>query len=372
MGQSFRNYFVGEVDGSAFQSQVIQITLLYVYLAVVMFVAIYIATVGFTLSGERITQRIRERYFAAVLRQNIAYFDDIGIGEIATRISADINLIQDAVTGKVSLTLSAVASFVAAFIISFVQSWRLALVLLPAIVAIVGSMSIGASFMVKYTKQSLFASSQAASIADEAISSIETVAACGIQEKLVQRYDQHLVTAQRAGLRSGISLAIMIAVMNAVIFWTYGLAFWQGSRFLVDDEINLSNILTILFATITGAFALGNVAPHAQAFANGVAASQKISQTVSRKCGLMDPSLSAGERPLETIGRIELQNVKHVYPSRPELTVLHGLNLVFAEGKMTALVGPSGCGKSTIVGLLERFYAPVGGEIGKQVSINSS
>ncbi|KAE8143651.1 P-loop containing nucleoside triphosphate hydrolase protein [Aspergillus pseudotamarii] len=362
MGQSFRGYFIGDTDLKEFNSQVHQICLFYVYVAVGEFVAIYIATVGFTMVGERIAQQIREKYMAAIFRQNIAYFECIGVSEINNRLTIDTNLIQDAITGKASLTLSAIATFVSAFIISFAKSWRLALVLLPALVLIVGSMTVGAACMVKYTKRALGAYSRGASVAEEAISSIETVTAFGMQQRLVNEYKKHIAAARLSGLHSGVALAVMIAIMNGVIFWSYGLAFWQGSRWMVNDQISLSAIITILFATITGAFALGNVSPHTQAFVSGVTATSKISQAICRTSPI-DSSQSTGEKLSVVEGTIELRSIRHVYPSRPGVLVLDGLNLHFPAGKMTALVGPSGCGKSTIVGLLERLYDPISGTI---------
>lgn len=364
MGQSFRAFFVGEADLSKFKSEVNQLCLFYVYLAVVEFLAVYIATVGFTTSGEHIVQRIREKYLAAVLRQNIAYFEGIGVGEINNRITVDTNLIQDAITGKSALSLIAMATFVSALVISFAKSWRLALLMLPALVLIVGAMSIGGAFMAKYTTRSLGAYSQGATVVEEAITSITTVTAFGIQPALARRYDKHIIAARAAGMRSGYSLALMIAIMNGVIFWSYGLTFWQGSRWLVNGQASLSAILTVLFATITGAFALGNVAPHTQAFVNGMAVTAKISQTVCRESSI-DPSLTTGKTPSAVKGTIELKSIRHIYPSRPEVLVLDNVSLQFPEGQMTALVGPSGCGKSSILSLLERFYTPASGRICK-------
>jgi len=335
---------------------------MYVYLAVVGFVTVYIATVGFKMAGEHITQRIREDYLAAVLRQNMAYFEGLGVGEVNTRITADINLIQDAITMKASISLSAIATFISALIISFVTSWRLALVLLPTQVLIVGSMSLGASFMIKYTVRGIDVYSQGASIAQEAISSIETVAAFGMQNVLARKYGKQIGTARSWGIKSGIALAVMLGVMNGVIFWSYGLAFWQGSRFLVHDQISLSAILTILFANLSGAFALGNVSPHTGALVNGLTATGKISRTISRVSPI-DPSNSI-EKTLSAVrGFIEFRNVRHAYPSRPDALILDDVNIQFPEGKMTAIVGTSGCGKSTIVSLIERFYQPASGQI---------
>lgn len=362
MGQSFRDFFVGSSTRADFTDDVNRLCLFYIYLAIAEFVAVYIATVGFTMAGERITQRIREAYLAAVLRQNIAYFESLKVGEVNTRLTADVNSIQDAITGKASATLTAVATFVSAVVICFVTSWRLSLVMLAAPTLIIASMSITATFMVKYTSQSLAAYAPAASIAEEAISSIRTVAAFGMQSRLVGQYKVHLETARDAGVKSGVALACMLGVMNAVIFWSYGLAFWQGSRWLMHDKVSLSAILTILFAVIIGAFALGNVSPHAQAFVNGITTVEKLSQAVSRNSAI-DPSLVTGHTLPEINGEIELKNIRHVYPSRPDTLVVDNFCHTFPPGKMTAIVGPSGCGKSTIVGLIERFYLPVRGSI---------
>ncbi|EFW98992.1 ABC multidrug transporter mdr1 [Grosmannia clavigera kw1407] len=84
MGQSFRGFFMGHTTLDKFSDEVANISLLYVYLAIVEFSAIYFATVGFTMAGDRIAQRVREKYLAAVLRQNIAYFDGLAIGEVNT------------------------------------------------------------------------------------------------------------------------------------------------------------------------------------------------------------------------------------------------------------------------------------------------
>ncbi|KAF3482471.1 uncharacterized protein GIQ15_05230 [Arthroderma uncinatum] len=209
---------------------------------------------------------------------------------------------------------------------------------------------------------SLSAYADGSTVAEEAISSIRHVTAFGIQDKLADRYQKFLTKAESSGLRSRIALAAMMAIMNCVIFWTYGLTFWQGSRYLVIGDIDLGAIITILLATLTGAFTFGNIAPNFQAFATGMAGTEKILATVSRKSPL-DPSFSAGDKLQAVSGAIEFKNIRHVYPSRPDVLTLNGINLLFPGGKTTAIVGASGCGKSTIAGLIERFYEPISGEI---------
>ncbi|KAJ5338527.1 hypothetical protein N7452_005255 [Penicillium brevicompactum] len=362
LAQAFKEFFIGTTSSSHLSSLVAKFALYYVYIAIGQFVSVYISTAGFMVGGEKITQRLREKYLAAILRQNIAFFDVLGAGEITTRITSDMNLIQDSLTGKLSLTLYSCSNFGAALIISFVKSWRMALILISAYVAETGSMSLFSTFMVKYTHKSLAAYADGSTAAEEAISSIRHVTAFGIQDKLADRYQKFLTQAEKYGLRSRIALAAMMAVMNGVIFWTYGLTFWQGSRYLVVGDVELGALITILLATLTGAFTFGNIAPNFQAFSTGIAATGKILATVSRESPL-DPSSTTGIK-LETVsGTIELKGIRYIYPSRPDVLTLDDVNLIFPAGKTTAIVGASGCGKSTLAGLIERFYEPLRGEI---------
>lgn len=345
-----------------FNSKLDHFTIYFLYLAIGEFSTIYCCTVGFIHTGEQISQKIRQRYLTATLRQNVAFFDKLGAGEITTRITADTNLIQDGISEKVALTLSGVATFLAAFVIGFVKNWKLTLILSAAVFAIVSVMGLGSSFIIKYNKQSLSAYGLGGTVAEEVISSIRNAVAFGTQEKLARQYDKHLKEAEKWGLRLKISLACMIAGMMCIIYLNYGLGFWQGSRFLVEGNVDIGEILTTMLAIMIGAFALANIAPNGQAFTTAIAAAAKIYGTIDRVSPL-DPMSEDGEKLEHVEGTVELVNIKHIYPSRPEVVVMNNVSLKVPAGKTTALVGASGSGKSTIVGLVERFYNPVGGHI---------
>ncbi|CAG8972233.1 hypothetical protein HYALB_00001631 [Hymenoscyphus albidus] len=366
----FNGYFAGTITRAAFSNTISNMVLYFVYIGIAEFVTIYISTVGFIYTGEHISGKIRWHYLEACMRQNIGFFDKLGSGEITTRITADTNLVQDGISEKVGLTLNALATFFTAFVIGFIKSWKLTLILSSTVLAITVVMGSGSRFIVKYSKQSLESYALGGSIAEEVISSIRNAVAFGTQDKLARQYDRHLATAEKYGYKVKFALAIMVGGMFMLIYLNYGLAFWQGSRFLVVNEIGLSAILTILMSIMIGAFALGNVAPNVQAFTTSVSAAVKIFNTIDRVSPL-DPSSDAGETIENVQGTIELKNIKHIYPSRPEVVVMQDVSLLIPAGKKTALVGASGSGKSTIVGLVERFYDPVGGNVyldGRDVS----
>jgi ATP-binding cassette, subfamily B (MDR/TAP), member 1 len=93
-----------------------------------------------------------------------------------------------------------------------------------------------------------------------------------------------------------------------------------------------------------------------------LSACSKIYETIDR-VPTIDIYSESGERPKEVAGNLEFRNINFIYPSRPEVQVLENVNLFIPHGKTTALVGASGSGKSTIVGLAERWYDPVEGEV---------
>jgi ATP-binding cassette, subfamily B (MDR/TAP), member 1 len=99
-----------------------------------------------------------------------------------------------------------------------------------------------------------------------------------------------------------------------------------------------------------------------QAFTLALSASAKIYETIDR-VPTIDIYDGGGDRPKQVDGNLEFRNINFIYPSRPEVQVLENVNLYIPHGKTTALVGASGSGKSTIVGLAERWYDPVEGQV---------
>ncbi|KAJ5144195.1 uncharacterized protein N7515_002982 [Penicillium bovifimosum] len=362
LATAFQQIMLRTISYNDFYHQLTKNVLYFIYLGIGEFLTVYISTVGFIYTGEHVTQKIREHYLEAILRQNIAYFDKLGAGEVTTRITADTNLIQDGVSEKVGLTLTALATFVTAFVVAYIKYAPLAGICTSTIVALVLIMGGGSRVIIKYSKLSLESVGAGGTVAEEVISSVRNATAFGTQDKLAKQYEAHLRRAERWGMRLQMSLAVMVGCMFGLMFMNYGLGFWMGSRFLVQGKVDVGHVLTILMAILIGSFSLGNVSPNAQAFTSAVAAATKIFATIDRQSPL-DPTSDEGIILDHVEGHIEFRNVRHIYPSRPEVTVMQDVSLTLPAGKTTALVGPSGSGKSTVVGLVERFYLPVGGQV---------
>ena len=263
---------------------------------------------------------------------------------------------------QVSITLQAAGTFVSGFVIAFVRSWKFTLILfciLPTMLLIFG---LGGATVAKLAVKVVAEYSSAATVAEEVLSSIRTAQAFGTEERLAKQYDSNLDAAQKVGYKKAVVLACMFAGIFTLVYLAYGLAFWEGSRLIANNELNVGLVLNVLFAVIISSFSLSQIAPRIENFAKASGAAQKIFQTIYRVPSI-DSLSQEGERPTGLQGHIEFKNVSFIYPSRPEVTVLKNVSLNIPAGKFTAIVGASGSGKSTIIQLLERFYDPVEGEI---------
>lgn len=357
----FRDYLILRVttlDG--FKSEMASFVLYFVYIAIGNFVATYISNFGFIFIGEQLSSKLRQQYMDSCLRQNIAFFDKLEPGEVAVRLTADINIIQQGISEKVGMCIAAVSTLISGFVIGFVFSWKLTLILLSTLVALIVNGAIFTGYINKFTLPMATTAAQASGVAEETLSAIRITTAFGTQRRSASRYHGHLVAAETAGIKFKTGVGLLMAGTLAILFLNYGLGFWQGSTFLRQGDATLNDIITTMMAVTLSVANAGTIGPSVQAFAEAGGRCSKILNIIDRQSTL-DPTADDGVKPAGSIGHIRLRNIKQIYPSRPGVTVMDGVTIDFPPRKMTAIVGPSGSGKSTIAALILRFYDPVQG-----------
>ncbi|KAI7832477.1 putative ABC transporter protein [Gamsiella multidivaricata] len=329
----------------------------------IMFVVAYGQMCLFTLSAENQSKRIREKYLHAILRQDISWHDTSKKNEsLNSRLSADTQLIFDGLADKVGLCLSSLATFVAGFVIAFTHGWRMSLVLLTS----VPLMAIAGGLMAKYATASSAdgqdSYAKAGGLAEQAIGSIRTVVAFDGQKRELNKFNAVLAEAYKSGVKKAFATGIGMGSFMLIMFLSYSLAFFYGSKQVKDGKMTSGDVLTVLFGTVIGAFSIGNVGPNIAVFGKAQAAAYTIFRTIDRIPAIdsFDPS---GLKPENLTGHIVVKDVNFSYPSRPNVPILSNMNIEIMPGQTVALVGHSGSGKSTIIGLLERFYDPSSGSV---------
>ncbi|KAF3694887.1 Bile salt export pump ATP-binding cassette sub-family B member 11 Sister of P-glycoprotein [Channa argus] len=323
----------------------------------------YFQIVFWVSAAARQIQRIRKIYFRKVMRMEIGWFDCNSVGELNTRISDDINKINNAIADQVSIFIERISTFVFGFMVGFIGGWKLTLVVIAVSPLIGIAAGLMAMAVARLTGQELKAYAKAGAVADEVLSSIRTVAAFGGEQKEAERYDTSLVEAQNWGVKKGTIVGIFQGYLWCVIFLCYALAFWYGSKLVIDTkELSPGSLIQVFFGVLMAAMNLGQASPCLEAFASGRAAAKTIFNTIDREPEI--DSLSEEGNKLDRVkGHIEFHNVTFYFPSRPDVKILNDLSMQIKAGETTAFVGSSGSGKSTTIQLIQRFYDPKEGMV---------
>ncbi len=313
----------------------------------------------FTVAGERIVARLRQRLYASLVRQEIAFFDAHRTGELTNRLASDTTVVQSAATVNLSMLLRYLITVLGAVAILFWSSWRLTLVMLALVpLAVVGGLVYG-RIVRKLSRRVQDALAQATEVAEETLGGVRTVRAFAREDAETERY--------RAGVDRSYELARKRSLFSAVFggisaFAGYGAiagVLWYGGVLLAEGQMSIGELTSFLLYTFTVAFSIGALGGVWQDFMRAAGASERVFELIERL-----PGVSGGsERVTELHGEVRFEGVSFTYPSRPDAPVLRGIDLALSPGEVVALVGPSGGGKSTIAALISRFYDPDAGAI---------
>ncbi|KAK9455642.1 P-loop containing nucleoside triphosphate hydrolase protein [Dipodascopsis uninucleata] len=360
--QQFMNYGTRLYSVQEFQDEVNKLALYIVYFGIADLILSYFAVYIFIDRGELLSGRIREKYLAAILRQNIGYFDKQGSGGITTSISGDTMVVQEGMSEKVCYVVSNVSAFFAAYAFAFERQYLLTFVLTSVAFVVSVALIVASGEMRRNYKKAVDELGLASTLAEETLSSIRNVQAFGIQDRLAQQFDKLIGVTEKWNIRAGGALGILTSLVFFGWFNNDALTFWYGYKLLRSGQASVSRLISVLLLMNQGAVAVSNISPHFRSLSSAIAAASKLFATIDRR-SVIDSASDEGIKLDKVEGHIELKNVKFIYPSRPDVTVLSNFSLDIGASKTVALVGASGSGKSTIVGLIERFYEPLAGTI---------
>ncbi|KAI9344640.1 P-loop containing nucleoside triphosphate hydrolase protein [Obelidium mucronatum] len=348
----------GPIDPSPLYPTILR----FVYFGIGMLFAGYASQCLWVLAGENQSRRIRELYLRSILRQDLSWFDLAEEGSLTTRLAQDTNLIQDGISEKAGLCLQSIAQFLTGFVISFVKGPTLALVLLAAVPLMAGVGIVMFSALTKLTAKGQDAYAEAGAVAEQVIAGIRTVYSFSLQSRFVVKYDAKLDKAEAADKLGGLTRGIGFGCFMLVMFSTYGLAFWYGSRLVMQDKMPGQDVLVTFFSLMMGSFALMMIPSNLAAVGSARGAAYKIFATIDR-IPKIDSLSTEGEKPSSLEGKIEFKNVAFHYPTRPESKIFEDFSFTIEPGQTVAFVGPSGSGKSSTVQLIQRFYDPLSGTV---------
>ncbi|KAJ5201663.1 multidrug resistance protein 1, partial [Penicillium cinerascens] len=345
----------------SYQSGINSKILMIVYVGIAYFALIYIYSLCWNLSGERLAQRLREKYFRAILRQDAAFFDNLPAGEVSARITGQISVVQQGANEKVGIVINSVSFFIAAYVVAFIKDPKLAGILVSLTPAYLLMALGGGYFVQKFFAQAMEGTTKASSVALEAFSNTMIVHAFSANARLEEKFVEVLNPTLAAGVWKSIAMASQAGLLYFIAFSANGIAFWQGSRQIADavesdGGISVGHIFTVILILVDASLILSQAAPFLKSFDAAAVAFRKLESDIEHPSAIDGTSEKTGHVLPEVTGTIELRNVSFTFSSRPDKPVLQNLSLTCPAGQQTAIVGLSGSGKSTVAGLIARFY----------------
>jgi len=315
----------------------------------------------FNLSGERVVARLRRRLFARLIVQEVGFFDGNKTGELMNRLASDTAVIQNAVTTNVSMGLRFGAQVIIGILLIFLVSWRLSLVMLSIVPAVMVVAICYGRAMKNLSKRYQDALSNASTTAQEAFSSVRTVRSFAQEAREAARYDTDVDASYALGRSKALMYGAFGGVISCIGQFAVVVVLWYGGSLVIrGDGMTFGDLTAFLLYTIMIAGALGALSDLFGSLMNAVGASARVFELMDR-----EPSseIVGGATPDAVAGLLEFRQVSFSYPSRPDTAVLERIDLTVQPASVVALCGPSGSGKSTVIGLLERWYEPTLGEI---------
>ncbi|KAK8660590.1 hypothetical protein V6N13_051512 [Hibiscus sabdariffa] len=307
-------------------------------------------------TSERQVVKIRHKYLECVLRQEVGFFDSqqATTSEIVDGISKDTTVIQDVLGEKVPTFMVNSSSFVSGVAFSVYLSWRLALVVFPAIVLLIIPGILYGKYLLYVSKKASQEYGKANAIVQQALSSVKTVYSFTAEGTIVERYSVVLDRAIKLGLKQGLAKGLAVG-STGIIFTIWAFLAWYGSHLVMYKGASGGKIYAAATSFIKGGKSLGVALADLKYFTEAAIAATRIFARIDRI-----PEIDGEDTKgivLETVrGDVEFEHIEFTYPSRPNSIVLKDFNLKVEAGKTVALVGASGSGKSTVIALLQRFY----------------
>ncbi|KAF3673090.1 ABC transporter B family member 19 [Capsicum annuum] len=315
--------------------------------------------------GENLTKRVREKMLAAVLKMEMAWFDqeENDSSRIAARLSLDANNVRSAIGDRISVIMQNSALMLVACTAGFVLQWRLALVLIGVFPVVVAATVLQKMFMKGFSGDLEAAHAKATQLAGEAVANVRTVAAFNSETKIVNLFDSSLQTPLRRCFWKGQIAGSGYGIAQFLLYASYALGLWYASWLVkhgISDFSKTIRVFMVLMVSANGAAETLTLAPD---FIKGGRAMRSVFELLDRKTEVEPDDPDATAAPDRLRGEVEFKHVDFSYPTRPDVSIFRDLNLRARAGKTLALVGPSGCGKSSVIALIERFYEPSSGRV---------
>ncbi len=338
-----------------------EIALLLVVVLLVQSTFSYFRIVLFVNVTEKTLAFLRQDTYSHLIKLPLKFFDQRRVGELNSRISADIILLQETLTTTLAEFIRQIIIIIGGIVLLTITSPKLTLFMLAVLPGIMILARVFGKFIRKFSKQVQSQVAESNTIVEETLQGIQSVKSYTNEFFEIDRYRVKTEEIAQVGIKSGRYKGAFSAFIVFGLFGALVAVIWKGSALLATGELIAGDLFSFV---IYSAFVGGTIGGLASVYTN-----------IQKFIGATEDLFAIFNEPEEDIqeitvldpkdelhGQLSFRNLTFAYPSRPEQNVLQNINVDISANQMVALVGASGAGKSTIATLLLRLHdATLGG-----------
>jgi subfamily B ATP-binding cassette protein MsbA len=314
-----------------------------------------------TSTTERVVAGLRQDVFAHLVRLSPGFFTERRTGELTSRLSSDLTIIQSLFSTWISEMSRQVLFLIGGIVLLTLTHPRLTTTTLAVVPVVVGAAFLFGRRLRRASTGVQDRIAEAMAGADEAFAQIRTVQSFRREDSEVRRYGAHLADVVTAAVARAKLRALFFGVVGFVAFGGVVAVLWEGGQLVLEDALTPGALVSFLLYAITVAAAVGSLASLFGSYQEALGAATRIFELLDTR-----PTVAEPERPRPlprpVRGDVRLNDVSFRY-SADLPDVLTGVDLRIAPGEVVALVGPSGAGKTTIASLLPRFWDVTDGSV---------
>ena len=307
-------------------------------------------------TGERAVAGLRRELFARLLEMPPGFFAERRTGELTSRLTTDIGLLQGVLSHQIAEFARQVLTLVGGVVLLTWMQPRLTLTALAVAPLVVLSAAAFGRRLRRITVGVQDRVAEATAVAEEAFSQIRTVQSFVQEPAERRRYGDRIASSVEAALRRAHVRGVFFGVLTFTSFCGIAFVLWQGGRLVLEGELTAGALVSFLLYTIYIAAAIGALASFFSAYQEAVGAAERVFEILETDPTVSDPTAPV-PLPEPVRGRVTFEDVSFRYRGHETGNwTLAGIRLDIAPGEVVAIVGPSGGGKTTLASLLPRFW----------------
>jgi ATP-binding cassette subfamily B protein len=312
--------------------------------------------------GERVVADLRKAAYAHILTLDPAFFLQTRTGEVLSRLTTDIAIVENLLGSSISIALRNLLTLIGALVLLVIVSPKLTGLVLLSFPVVLAPLFLFGRRVRKLTATAQDRFADAVGFAGENLDALETVQAFGRERAAAETFGGAVENAFRTSVRRMTARAVMTALVIALVFGGIVGVFWLGVHSGLRGEMSWGALFQFAFLSVMAAGSVGALGETWGDVQKAAGAMERVGELLDARPGVAAPP-NPTPLPKPAHGEAVFEAVTFAYPGRPDLPALKGFSLHVRPGERVALVGPSGAGKSTVLRLLLRFYDPQGGRV---------